>query len=125
MKKPDQDYEYKGRLVGVVDGDTVDVDVDLGFYIHQTMRMRLNGIDTMELNSKKASERKQALEAKTLVMSYLGRECVVKTYKKDKYGRFLCELYVWDGADKTKLIYVNKQLLDLGLAVTYDGGARE
>lgn len=124
MKKPIPTYEYFARLMDVVDGDTVDVQVELGFYVSQSMRMRLNGIDTMEMNSKDATERFMARQAKELLEQYLGRECVVRSHKKDKYGRFLCDLYVFDGADKEELIDINKMLLDSGLAVAYDGGRR-
>jgi micrococcal nuclease len=113
-----QNYIYNGTLINVVDGDTVDVQIDLGFYTHTFQRMRLSGIDTPELNSQDPEQRELAKKARDFVKQFLGQAITLKSYKKDKYGRFLAEIYLTDGST------INSRLLSEGLAKPYDGGAR-
>lgn len=113
-----QDYEYKAKIINVVDGDTIDVIIDLGFYVTTEQRMRLNGLDTPELNSKDEIERSLAQIAKIYLNTWKGLDVTIKSYKKDKYGRFLADVYDKNG------IFLNKALIDLGYAVPYFGGPR-
>lgn len=109
-------YEYRARCVHVIDGDTIDVLMDLGFEISHKMRLRLAGVNTPERGQPGYAEAAQAVS--DLI---LGREVIVRTHKdrQEKYGRYLGEVLAV-GADRT----VNQILLDNQLAVPYAGGAR-
>jgi micrococcal nuclease len=108
-----QEYVYSAKVINVVDGDTIDAEVDLGFYVYQRMRLRLAFIDTPEMNDKDPEKRAKAREAKDYVSDLLlGANVVLRTHKKDKYGRFLAEVFV---SDKS----INEHLIEKGLAVRY------
>lgn len=114
-------WEYKAMLTRVVDGDTIDLNLDLGFGIYKEDRFRLFGIDTPELHSKVAAERDRAQAAKNRVQSLVsGQPLVVQTTKdkQDKYGRYLAQVILPDGRS------VSSILIAEGLGVIYDGGAR-
>jgi len=123
-------YEYRAKCVRVVDGDTLDLDIDLGLNVHVMERVRLAGIDTPETYGvKKDSEEYAAgLRAKErvteLVMGIAGvgvhepscrTELTVITQKDKagKYGRYLVTIILPDGS------YLNQILLDEGLAKPY------
>ena len=116
-------YVYKiKRLNSVVDGDTIDCDIDLGFDISINQRIRLAGIDTPESRTKDINEKKWGLESKDFLKKKLS-ECkgnlVIKTEKIDsteKYGRILGWLYE-DG----KEISFNQMMIDEGYAWSYLG----
>jgi micrococcal nuclease len=112
-------FEYFARVHEIIDGDTLDVSVDLGFHIQHIIRLRLYGIDTPELKSKDANERQLAnLAAKKLTDLLEGKVVTVKTHKSsDKYGRYLAEI-IHDGVN------INKLLLTEGLAKEYYGGKK-
>ena len=87
-------YEYKCRVIKVVDGDTIDVDIDLGFNITlSNQRIRLQGVDTPESRTRDLEEKKFGLLAKEVVESYcpLDRPITLKTTKDErgKFGRIL------------------------------------
>ena len=117
-------YTYKASIVRVVDGDTVYVDVDLGFYLRQVMKLRLKGIDTPEI---RGPERPEGLKAKQFVVETLA-QCpvvVVKTDKIGKYGRYIAELWYLPGSDDPHEILaqgqsLNRVLLEKGLAEPMD-----
>lgn len=114
------DYYYDAVVTNVVDGDTIDVTVDLGFTIFSKMRLRLNGIDTKETNSKIVEERELANRAKALVTERcLNKAVLLKTYKPDKYGRYLADVYVDINAESINTVLINE-----GLAIPYFGGAK-
>ena len=109
-------YEYKAELVRVVDGDTVDLAVDLGFRHRFTDRFRLYGINTPERGEKGWSAANEHL---TSLLAYRGKPIGLRTHidKRDKYGRWLAELYVTltDGT----ILFVNQDMIDRGYAVRY------
>ena len=115
-------YEYRVKKVtGVVDGDTIDVDIDLGFNISYSQRVRLAGIDTPESRTKDKAEKVLGLEVKQRLKDILATASVVviRTQKPDsteKYGRVLGWLFV-DGAEKS----VNEALIADGYAWGYMG----
>jgi micrococcal nuclease len=115
-------YEYRVKKVtGVVDGDTIDVDIDLGFNISYSQRVRLAGIDTPESRTKDKAEKVLGLEVKQRLKDILSTASVVviRTQKPDsteKYGRVLGWLFV-DGAEKS----VNEALIADGYAWGYMG----
>ena len=101
-------YEYKAILRRVIDGDTLEVDIDLGFKtILKKEKLRLLGIDTPELRSQDVEERVRAKAAKEYVQSLLapGDEFVLQTEKDraGKYGRYLARVWikVEDGGQKS------------------------
>ena len=110
-------YEYKATIVRVVDGDTVDVDIDLGFdtWLHN-QRIRLYGIDTPECRTRNKREKAHGLLAKEYVQKALivGRTYALTTKEKGKFGRFLGEF-------KTGKGLITKLLVKEGLAVPYTG----
>jgi micrococcal nuclease len=115
-------YEYSAKLIKVVDGDTLDLEVDLGFDVNVKMRFRLAGIDTPELKSKDATERLTALEAKQFVQDFLANKplkVLTSKDKQEKYGRYLATVFVVGGEN------LNVALLDNKLAKPYDGGSKE
>jgi len=115
-------YEYRVKQVlRVVDGDTIDVDIDLGFDISFTSRVRLAGIDTPESRTTDKKEKALGLEVKQRLKDILATASVVviRTQKPDsteKYGRVLGWLFV-DGAEKS----VNEALIADGYAWGYMG----
>jgi micrococcal nuclease len=115
-------YEYNiKKVTKVVDGDTIDVDIDLGFNISYSQRVRLAGIDTPESRTKDLREKALGLEVKNKVKSAIesAKTVIIKTELPDsteKYGRILGWVYL-DGAAKS----LNEQLIDEGYAWGYMG----
>jgi micrococcal nuclease len=115
-------YEYNVKKVTkIVDGDTIDVDIDLGFNISFSQRVRLAGIDTPESRTKDLREKALGLEVKNKVKVSMesAKKVVIKTELPDsteKYGRILGWVYL-DGADKS----LNEQLIEEGYAWGYMG----
>jgi len=115
-------YEYHVKKVtNVVDGDTIDVEIDLGFDISFSSRVRLAGIDTPESRTTNKAEKVLGLEAKEYVKSKIkdAKDVVIKTEKMDsseKYGRILGWLYL-DGSK----VSVNEQMIADGYAWGYLG----
>jgi micrococcal nuclease len=115
-------FEYRVKQVlKVVDGDTIDVDIDLGFSISYSQRLRLAGIDTPESRTKDKFEKTLGLESKEYLKSKLkdSELIVVKTEKPDsteKYGRILGWIYV-NGDTKS----INEQMIEDGYAWGYMG----
>ena len=113
-------YEYRiKKVLKVVDGDTIDVDIDLGFNISYTQRVRLAGIDTPESRTKDAREKALGLEVKDKLKKAIdaAKDVVVKTELPDsseKYGRILGWVYL-DGDTRS----LNEQLIEEGYAWGY------
>ena len=116
-------YEYKATIRRVVDGDTVDVTLDLGFDILYNNRIRLLGIDTPESRTRDLEEKKRGLAAKDRVKELcpVGSTVMLKTTKdgRGKFGRILGEIFV-EGVVQS----VNNLLVEEGHAVEYDGGKK-
>ena len=118
-------YEYRvKKVVKVVDGDTIDVDIDLGFSVSFFSRVRLAGIDTPESRTTDAKEKVLGLEVKEKLKKELAaaKDVVIKTEKPDsseKYGRILGWVFL-DGSD----VSLNQKLINEGYAWTYGGGTK-
>lgn len=99
-------YKYKAVVTRVVDGDTYDVDVDLGFCLTASIRVRLNGIDTPETwRPRNEAERAHGVEASDFVEALIDRsEVVVHTYKLGLYGRYSADVTLMDGRDLAAVI---------------------
>lgn len=113
-------YHYLAQAVHIVDGDTVDLDISLGCFIHRTVRCRLLGIDTPELHDPDESVRIEALRAKDVLTTQLGTTTIyIKTELDhgDKYGRLLVTIYTMPD-DATSL---NRKMVEWNLAKPYIG----
>ena len=119
-KENEKMYEYSSTLVKIVDGDTVDVLIDLGFNTTKKERVRLLGIDTPESATKDLVEKKLGIEAKEYITQWFMKNTPfrLQTTKDDKYGRILG---VFTGLDGKTL---NSRLVDEGYAWAYDGGTK-
>lgn len=112
-------WEYKAELVKVVDGDTIDVRIDLGFKIYMRTRLRLYGINTPESRTRDLNEKNLGLAAKYMLKEYLTDKLHIKVMEKDKYGRYLALV-----KPELGLYTANDYLMNIGLAKPYFGGAR-
>lgn len=118
-------YEYRTKVSRVVDGDTVDVDIDLGFGVWMKKeRIRLLGIDTPESRTRDKEEKKYGLAAKEFLKKALGTSPILKTTKdgKGKFGRILGEFIV---EVEDNRININQLLVDNYHAVQYQGQSKE
>ena len=120
-------YEYRCKVVKIIDGDTVDVDIDLGFgvWLHKE-RIRLFGIDTPESRTRDLEEKKYGLAAKEYLTGMLDDDggIILKTHKDKtgKFGRILGELWITTNyADQS----INNYMIDKHLAVMYLGQSKE
>ena len=119
-------YIYRIRSVHkVVDGDTIDADIDLGFDISLTKRIRLAGIDTPESRTTDAYEKKLGLEVKDWLKHRLefAKDILIKTELPDsteKYGRIIGHLFI--NGETTS---INNQMIVEGYAWEYDGGTKK
>ena len=118
-------FEYKCNLVKVIDGDTVDVDIDLGFGVWlRKQRIRLYGIDTPESRTRDKVEKVYGLAAKEFLVDMLSTgDMSIKTYKdaKGKFGRILGELFVKTSVGE---LSINQSLVENNHAVRYYGQSK-
>ena len=116
-------YEYQAVIKRVVDGDTVDIDIDLGFgVILKDERVRIMGIDTPESRTRDLTEKKFGLASKERLKSLLGKKSILKCKEYDskgKFGRILGDFTTNDGRMVTDV------LVEEGHAVAYFGGSKE
>lgn len=106
-------HEYKAKLNRVVDGDTMDLEIDLGFRIKIDIRVRLLGVNTFELRDKDESIRNKALLEKVYATNILAEHetLIVKTSKTGKYGRWLAEIFLTDGRSFNTLMATYHQTI--------------
>ena len=122
-------YIYRGKLERVVDGDTIDALIDVGFDIWIKKRIRYSGIDTWESRTRNLEEKAKGLEAKArnkeLLMEVSSKSGYfrLKSYGVGKYGRVLGEIFIEDSEGKQWNI--NKTLISEGHAYIYDGGKKK
>ena len=122
-------YEYRCKVIKVIDGDTVDVDIDLGFDIMLTHeRVRIMGIDTPESRTRDKVEKKFGLASKARLKELIGGKSgpILKTQinkkgedMRGKFGRILGDFVTEDGRMVTDI------LVEEGHAVAYFGGSKE
>jgi len=112
-------HEYKVNILRVVDGDTVDAEIDLGFSVFVKQRIRLYGINTPDSRSKDLEEREKGLASKAKLNEILTKEFIVETIlnKRGKFGRILGVVYTQDEDGNRKNI--NETLVAEGLAQSY------
>ena len=115
-------FSYNATAVKIIDGDTVDALVDVGFSIMTKKRIRFRGINTPESRTRDKEEKVRGLAAKDRVVELLSEndnKFILKSYGVGKYGRCLGELFV-DGHEES----INQVLVNEGHAVEYWGGKR-
>lgn len=110
-------YQYKIKKINrIIDGDTVDLDIDLGFGVTLTHRVRLKDVNAAETRTLNAEEKTRGLAAKEWLTKELSREgeWIIETTKEDKYGRILGTLYLIGDA-----VTINERMLNDGIAYPY------
>ena len=122
-------FEYNCTIVKVIDGDTVDVDIDLGFGVWlKKQRIRLYGIDTPESRTRDLEEKKYGLIAKAFVLAHLPlgstRTLTTVQDKTGKYGRILGKFKAYD-SDLDAWVNLNQWMIIKHLGVEYHGQSKE
>ena len=111
-------YEYKAKLLRVIDGDTIDCIIDLGFNVRLKERVRFKGIDTPEIRTRDLEEKERGLSAKERVQEAFKYSdeftIITEIDKKGKYGRILGTIMLPD-----RKVSLNQMLLDEGHAKVY------
>jgi len=113
-------YTYEAKVIKVVDGDTIDALIDLGFDMHKSIRVRLVGINSPESRTRDLEEKKLGLAAKARLKEILKsnkNKIILESQGVGKYGRCLGVIRIND-------TNVNQQLVQEGHAVEYFGGKR-
>ncbi len=110
-------YTYKAYLEKVVDGDTIVVNIDLGFKVFIRQRLRLRGIDAPEIGTRQGAASKKFVESKMDDCKFL----IIKTYGSDKYDRYLVDVFYLKNETKEekvmqKGIFLNNDMIEAGLA---------
>ena len=122
-------YIYRAKLDRVVDGDTVDALIDVGFDIWFKKRIRFKGGDTWESRTRNLEEKALGLKAKARTKELLEKVSSksgyfrIKSYGLGKYGRVLADVFIMDKDGKQWNI--NKTLITEGHAYVYDGGKKK
>ncbi len=111
-------YIYNGTVIRVIDGDSVWLEVDVGFHMSYKYNFRLGGINTPELRSSDPVEKAKAYDAKARLQELLpvGQHVTVATGKPGKYGRWIADLFLDFGPNQQ---HINQMLVDEGHAVVY------
>ena len=122
-------YIYRGKLERVVDGDTIDALIDVGFDIWIKKRIRYSGIDTWESRTRDLAEKEKGLQAKARNKELLEKVSSksgyfrLKSHGVGKYGRVLGEIFIEDTGGKQ--YNINETLIAEGHAYIYDGGKKK
>jgi|TARA_B110000908_G_scaffold91523_1_gene108618 micrococcal nuclease len=112
-------YEYKCLTIRVIDGNTIDAEVDLGFNVLVRQRIKLHGVNTSDIRSTDESEKQRAHNARQRLTELVGKEfyCNTVMNKRGKVGRTLGYVHIFD--ENENRIDVNQTLIDEGLAIRY------
>ena len=112
-------YEYKARLVRVIDGGTIDADIDMGFQVHIGQRIKLFGVNAPDPKSHDSVEREKGLASKNRLIEILPKEIVVQTMlnKRGKVGRILGTVLVRE--EHGELTNINDLIIKEGFATRY------
>ena len=122
-------FIYRGKLERVVDGDTIDALIDVGFDIWVKKRIRYKGIDTWESRTRNLEEKKLGLAAKARNKELLEQVSSkpgyfrLKSYGVGKYGRVLADIFIMDSNGVQ--ININETLISEGHAYIYEGGKKK
>jgi len=112
-------YEYKCLTMRVIDGSTIDAEVDLGFNVLVRQRIKLHGVNAADIRSADPKEKERAQQARTRLVDLIGKEfyCHTIMNKRGKAGRTLGHVYIIDANENR--IDVNQILINEGLATRY------
>jgi micrococcal nuclease len=112
-------FTYNCKIIRVVDGDTVEVNIDLGFSICIKTSVRIAGIDAPETRTRDLTEKSYGMRAKAIVEKWFeeNNNLIIRTEKEDKYGRYLGYFYSGE-------ICLNEYLLDNRYVWQYNGGTK-
>ena len=117
-------YTYKAKLDRVIDGDTIDANIELGFDITVHKRIRLAGIDTPESRTRDLEEKKRGLASKARLIELLDKgDLVLESKEVGKYGRVLGVLHIYP--EDNLPFNINDTLVKEGYAVEYWGGKKK
>lgn len=120
-----EQYWYSAQVLKVIDGDTLDVMIDLGFNIHHKARVRLYGVNTPESRTKDLAEKELGIKAKEFTSDWTTRhrEVFIKTIagKDDKYGRILAQVYSDKDVKSEQTACLNEDIVSSGYARAYFG----
>jgi endonuclease YncB( thermonuclease family) len=115
-------YNYGVKIDRIVDGDTIDVMIDLGFNTHIKRRIRMYGINAPESRTRDLEEKARGLASKERLTEIVDNDDIImKSHGKGKYGRVLGELFI---KKENEYISVNETLVKEGFAKEYFGGKR-
>lgn len=118
-------YFYSAKVVKIVDGDTIDAMIDVGFDIWIKKRVRYMGLDTWESRTRDKAEKVKGLAAKARNKELLksnNNYFLIQSHGLDKYGRLLGEIFI---GSEDNPISVNETLIQEGHAYVYDGGTKK
>jgi len=116
-------YKYGAKLIRVVDGDTVDCMIDLGFDTWVKARLRLKGVDTWESRTRDLEEKKKGKAATAFTKKYMEKndgKFTLQSYGKGKFGRVLAEIFI-EGENSS----LNNLLIENNHAYVYEGGKKQ
>ena len=113
-------YTYKAYVIEVIDGDTIWVDIDLGFNTWTTQKLRLKGVNAKDITTEEGQSAKQYIQDCLDQCEFI----VVKTYWRDKFTRYLADIFFMEAEKDIAVVaeegtYLNQELLDEGLADNY------
>lgn len=118
-------FWYGATVLKVIDGDTMDLMIDLGFNIHHKIRVRLYGVNTPESRTKDLAEKEMGLKAKQFTEDWIARHkwVYVNTIpdKNDKYGRVLARIFSSEDVKDVKTACLNQDIIQSGYAREYFG----
>ena len=113
-------YTYKAKILRVIDGDTIEAELDIGFCLTFRTKLRLLGVNSPEIHAKDEAIRKKAQESRNFTeKTLLDQEVFITTSKFDAFGRYLATVFVktYEGT----WVDFNKILLDGGYAIVFKG----
>lgn len=115
-------YTYCAKVIRVIDGATLDAEIDLGFGVSLTQRVKLYGINTADMNSSDSDEKKKSKEAREHLSSILTTKIIVNTIlnRRGKVGRVLGIVYIED-SERIR-ININEKMVNDGFATEYPVG---
>ncbi|MEK6882381.1 MAG: thermonuclease family protein [Nanoarchaeota archaeon] len=109
-------YLYKAKIINIVDGDTIDAEIDVGFKLKTVQRLRLLGVNTAETHSKDLDQKLLAKQATEFTSKLLDKNVIIQTEKSDAFGRYLAKVfYIENGIEKD----LSNELLVLNLAKVF------
>jgi micrococcal nuclease len=122
-------FQYLARVVNIIDGDTLKLDIDLGFKVHVLETVRLAHIDTPETINYRATGLSDPAKIYIADNVPIGSYCVVEITRQEKYGRWLADLFFCPGVSEPLEILknprvLNDELVRQGFAKRYEGGKK-